>query len=614
MSKKLTFEQAAQVMRAAKLEPIDEYPGRTKPWKCKCLDCGETVFPSLGAVRTNGGGCRDCGLKKSANSRRMDSTEAIKIMKANGLIPLEPYTNSGKAWLCRCAKCGREVKPSLTNVKQGHSGCAYCAKRKVHPSDAEKLVKSKGLTPLVPFPGANRKWRCRHEKCGQIVYPAYGWILSGQGGCKRCGYEENKQKQLGDGEKAKEFLLSKGFKPLEPYPGSARPWKSKCLNCGFIVHPYYGRVKAGSGCGVCSKRIVVPEEAEKVMLRAKLKPLSKFPGSKQKWLCTCMKCGRKVTPSYGDVLQGYGGCKFCGGHYIEPEAAIRLMESKGLIPQTPYKNSGEKWLCKCLKCGRQVSPSYNQIQQGQSGCAYCARRRVDPKEAENIMLKSGAIPLTKYPGARRPWKSKCKKCDLTIFPIYSYVANNAVNPCGYCAGKKVEPGRAFQLMLSAGLTPLEDYQRADARWRCKCNKCGRVVTPTYSAIRTGQGGCKYCTNKGLDYTASAFLYLMTHSTYGAHKIGVGNHKTRNNRVDEHKKNGWKLFALMDFASGEQAYEAEQLLITWLRLQKGLMPYLSKREMPQGGETETVNSEEISLEVIWKKVQAIVNLGKRKIVP
>ena len=159
-------------------------------------------------------------------------------------------------------------------------------------------------------------------------------------------------------------------------------------------------------------------------------------------------------------------------------------------------------------------------------------------------------------------------------------------------------------MLSAGLTPLEVYERADKPWNCTCNKCKKLVTPTYTSVRVGQGGCKYCAEKGLDYNEPAFLYLMTHKLFNAHKIGIGNHKTRNNRIDEHKRNGWILIDCTDFPTGDDAYVVEQAVMKWLRIEKKLPPYLSQAEMPQRGWTETVDASEIDLPTIWAKVEEL----------
>jgi predicted GIY-YIG superfamily endonuclease len=164
-------------------------------------------------------------------------------------------------------------------------------------------------------------------------------------------------------------------------------------------------------------------------------------------------------------------------------------------------------------------------------------------------------------------------------------------------------------MVSAGLTPLEAYVRADKPWRCTCNKCQKVVTPTYTSIRLGQGGCRYCANKGLDYNEPAYLYLMTHQTLGAHKIGIANDETRVNRIKEHQKYGWDLFKSINFESGDEAFQIEQQVLTWLREKKGLGIFLSKKQLPQGGYSETVDASEIDLPTIWAKVEQLSKVKK-----
>jgi recombinational DNA repair protein (RecF pathway) len=355
---------------------------------------------------------------------------------------------------------------------------------------------------------------------------------------------------------------------------------------------------------VCGKRQIVPEQAIQIMIQANLRPLEDFPGGKEPWSCECLLCGKNVSPKYTDIQSGYGGCKYCGGNYVEPASAIKVMELNGLIPQTSYKNASEKWHCKCAQCGRDVFPRYASVMSNGSGCAYCARIKVDPIEAQHLMESVGVIPLIPYPGARIGWHSKCKKCNLDVFPIYSNVKHQNANPCVYCAGKQVDKDSAFAIMVSANLSPLESYQRADKPWRCTCNKCGRLVKPTYTSIRIGQGGCKFCAEKGLDYTAPTFLYLMKHMNHRSLKIGIGNNKTRLNRISEHEKNGWELLERMDFLTGEQAYQVEQEVLAWIRLTCGLKPFLSPKEMPQRGWTETFSDSGITTEEVWKKVHSV----------
>lgn len=58
----MTAADAAQVMRAAGLEPLEPYVRATRPWKCQCTKCGQTVSPSYHNVR-KGRGCIRCSRK-----------------------------------------------------------------------------------------------------------------------------------------------------------------------------------------------------------------------------------------------------------------------------------------------------------------------------------------------------------------------------------------------------------------------------------------------------------------------------------------------------------------------------------------------------------------------
>ena len=664
MSKKLGFDEAAKVMRAAQLEPLEDYPGNKVKWRCQCLKCGEIVSPTFSAVRNNGGGCRKCGLEKAAKSRRGNEQEAIDLMKKSGALPLEPYPGSNKPWLCRCIKCKKEISPTLGNVKNnGTHPCAYCSKKKVHPVDAVKLMKSAGLEPLAPYPGANTKWECKHIKCGEIVYPMYSWIVAGQGGCQKCGYTQAGLKSRVPEIEAIAIMKKANLLPLVPYPGAGKPWKVKCSICKQITSPTYGSILNGSGCGVCGGKIVTEEIAINVMKKAKLRPLVPYPGSKVNWKCECLKCGKIVYPNYGDVNQGDGGCKYCGGRFVEPEDAVALMRMNNLEPLVPYKNTGTPWKCKCLRCGKLVTPRHNSVQQGNGGCKYCAKTFLDAEDAVSMMRISKLEPLVPYPGSQKPWKCKCLRCGKEVTPAYTTIQAEQKG-CVYCGGKKVDAKEAYAYMLSKDLTPLEPYKRADGKWKCRCNVCLKLVTPTYSTLKQGAagciycsgrkvdpqdavslflenflrplvpfensetkwksecmkcgrtvypshktvsqrgGGCKYCSTQGLDFTLPAFIYLITNSELNAHKIGISGMYSKEDRLKDHARNGWTLYKRKTLDSADQTYEIEQETLRWLREERGLAPYLSKDQVPQAGWTETVDASEIDLPAIWAKVEEL----------
>lgn len=60
-------------------------------------------------------------------------------------------------------------------------------------------------------------------------------------------------------------------------------------------------------------------------------------------------------------------------------------------------------------------------------------------------------------------------------------------------GKPLADEVARARMRAAGVEPLEPYPgRAHAPWRCECQSCGSVVTPTMANVQRGQGPCRVC--------------------------------------------------------------------------------------------------------------------------
>jgi hypothetical protein len=62
-----------------------------------------------------------------------------------------------------------------------------------------------------------------------------------------------------------------------------------------------------------------------------------------------------------------------------------------------------------------------------------------------------------------------------------------------------------------------------------------------------------------------------------------------------------LYKCLDFDTAEKAYEVEQEVLEWIRLDLGLSQYLLLEQMPQGGHTETLDASEIDLSTLWVKV-------------
>jgi hypothetical protein len=245
------------------------------------------------------------------------------------------------------------------------------------------------------------------------------------------------------------------------------------------------------------------------------------------------------------------------------------------------------------------------------GCAICLGLAVDATEVKQKMLLAGLKTFGSYPGKDNPWKCKCLTCGNIVYPSWNNI-RNGVGGCGKCryikSGKsnRTPEKNAIATMARAGLLPLEPYVNQFNPWKSQCLKCMNLTYPMYANIRKGQGGCSFCRETGLNYKDPAYIYLIFHQDFQSIKVGVSNNDSRPNRLKAHQKNGWAVYKVKNFSSGQQAEFIETQVLRWIRKERGLGKHLSSRLMPQGGHSETIDSNEIDLATIWAKVLKLSN--------
>jgi DNA-directed RNA polymerase subunit RPC12/RpoP len=145
------------------------------------------------------------------------------------------------------------------------------------------------------------------------------------------------------------------------------------------------------------------------------------------------------------------------------------------------------------------------------------------------------------------------------------------------------------------------FENTEKKWKSECLRCGRIVYPKHHTVKQRSGGCKYCSNKGLDFTLPAYIYLITHPELQAHKVGIGGEYANEDRLRGHAKQGWVLYEKKTYRTADMALDVEQEVLQWLRSDLQLPPYLSREQMPQSGWTETIDASEIDLPSIWAKI-------------
>jgi DNA-directed RNA polymerase subunit RPC12/RpoP len=470
--------------------------------------------------------------------------------------------------------------------------------------------------------------------------------------------------------KARVLFLENKLEPLVPFPGTQKPWKSKCLITGKVVSPTYGKVRDfGHRCIYCSRNVVDPVEAVKLMKKSGFKTLIAFPGSNIPWKSQCLTCKKVTSPTYWNVAKGVG-CKFCGGRAVDPKDAIKLMKERGFKTLEPYPGATKLWLVRCIDCKKEFKTRFGSSQTN-NGCKYCSGRALDLKDVEIVLTKLKLKPEEEFPGAGTPWKLRCLRCNRVVTPTYDHLTRkdrnvggcsycskrrihmddmlellkkNKLRPIGqfvngktpwicqclkckreifprmndlrsgqsgciYCAGLRVDEIDAIKLANKNGFTPLVPYPGANKGWECICNVCEKVSKPRYTSMQQGMNRCKYCSTGGFDFNKPAIVYLITHPKYGAHKIGVAGAAKHNERLKKHKSQGWIIYRHKEFKKGIHAFAVEGKVLHWLRYKKELSPYLSIEQMPQAGWSETVNSSEIDLPTIWAKVEQLSKLER-----
>lgn len=538
-------------MLAAGLTPLEQYQNTKQPWQCECQTCKSIVTPAFSSIQAGQGGCRSCGLRKQAEKRKKSDQEASKVMFEHGFEPLEPYPGNQRKWHCKCTSCGNEIFVLRNTVATIGTGCKYCWDQRrgqalrVSEDDANAIMRAAGLEPQDPYVRSGDPWRCIHLECGREVFPSYNAIQQGGGGCQQCGFLKTAAAIRHDSEFAAEIMRSAGFQPLEDYPGS-----------------------------------------------------------KNNWRCLHMDCGEEVSPTFGVVRQGIGGCFKCGAkkrgfaQRLDPEEARNFMISKGLEPQEPYALTNKPWACIHVECGSLVFPTYASIQGGQRGCRLCAnkensvRRSYTQEFAHNQAVTRGYEPLEEYPGAMDHWRCRHVKCGKEVTATLNTLMSGrqCCMDCGIAS--RAETNRytaeeAITIMRDCALEPLEDFPGYKEKWLCRHTECGQQVITTFWQVNSRKSGCRYCSTKGLDYSAEGIVYLLERQDFFSAKVGITTPNSKTDRIATHVKEGWQLISTWKTPTAAEAEVVEGKALEWWR--NVLEAPISMREEDmKSGWTETAS--------------------------
>lgn len=233
--------------------------------------------------------------------------------------------------------------------------------------------------------------------------------------------------------------------------------------------------------------------------RAHLEPLEPYPGRHKPWRCIHVDCGREVAPRYGSLAAGRGGCGYCAGTKVDIEEALQMMRSVGLEPLVDFPGSAQPWPSRCTTCGAEMTSRYSDIKNGKtSGCTKCSGWEPDPDEIVKRMQAAGLEPLEPYPGSKAPWRCVHSQCGREVSPAWNSIRSGQ-GGCIFCSGKAVDEADIAEVLEAKGMEPLETYPGANLPWKMLHRACGRIVEPQWGNLRKAPGsGCRFCSPTYVD--------------------------------------------------------------------------------------------------------------------
>lgn len=253
------------------------------------------------------------------------------------------------------------------------------------------------------------------------------------------------------------------------------------------------------------------------------------------------------------------------------------------------------------------------------GCPECRRvhrartaGRERARQAERDLRAAGMRPLEPFKNTHTPWRSQCTKCGAIGSPRLAGIRSGqgACLACGRAANaqkRRTPKAKVLKHIEDAGLIPDKDhvYKNVTDPWPSTCMTCGTRVGARINTLKKGHRGCKRCAmvegGIGFDLWSPGVIYLIAHEGLGALKVGITSTNTTHQRLVVHHANGWTVVREWLTETGQQAVFVEGEVLRWLRDDLNTLPCVSYEDMPQGGWTETVSADQVTVGALSRKI-------------
>lgn len=581
-------------------------------WTC---NLGHDYFAIVGNRALNGSKCPICTnrtILAGFNDFASAYPELLRewSFELNGELRPDAIARSysKKVWWT-CA-LGHDFSATPANRSSNGSGCPFCAGKQVlagfndlsskRPDIAAEWNDEKNI-PLTPSDvtwssGRNVWWKCAagHEFETRVNdRTAAGRV----GSCPVC---KNQRVIEGVNDLATthpalaaewNWERNEDILPSQISAGSSLNVWWRCTTNSrheWRTKPAYRSSQTGTGCPVCSNKIVMPglndfetswpELAREwnLELNSPIRPSDVSPGSsaKQYWWSCEKRHDFKMTVNARTNLGA--GCPFCANQLvlagfndlltIRPDLAAEWHPdlNSPLQPNALMAGSNRRVWWQCAKFADhawQISPSARSGASA-TGCPICANKRV---------LWGFNDLQTLFPDIAAEWHAE----------------------------------------LNGELTPDNIVSGSWTRvwWQCPNDSTHAYLTRVVNRTSNKQNGCPTCAQTGFDSSSPGVFYVLENSSLAAKKVGITNGNREHSRLKLFQQAGWDIVFIQQSTDGRQILELETRMLRWIRKDLKLPAYLTIAEMRRtGGFSETFEGDAISnLELVNRAKELISEL-------
>lgn len=351
-------------------------------WLCECVYCGKQK--EIRTMYLTKGNFADCSCQTNKEIVKRDIKAGIVIGDFQLINRLDiSYTK----WECKCVKCGDIQYKDVYNMLKGVGNkCSKC-KEYSDNYDKHKAGEVYGDFETIEYlSDRHGYWLCRCKNCGCEVEKHLQSLKKGIGDrCTKCNMPKKMKYHPG--------YVFGDFRLKERAYDIGSDWICECVNCGNeeIKNTKSLHKGIGTKCRICNP-IEYNYKDFRGMRFGWMEPLNYIQGGK--WECKCHLCGNTKVVSAGNLVNGHVkscGClsSFKWEQYYKNDPLVGKIIDCWRIDNRAENR--QKYDCTCIKCGRKDSIYIDSIKKGYSKeCATCNPQYGSQYEKEIANMFKGA--------------------------------------------------------------------------------------------------------------------------------------------------------------------------------------------------------------------------------